>query len=265
MNLSKVIKLKTSGGAEEGSYANDFMPFASLWAADGGENAGLDPEKVFKTQLAEVEAKAAAIIDAARAEADNIRESAHQEGLASGEKVGREGVAAEFAKAIDAIKAVLANLQEKCLQVDQHIDGDIYELIKTMVDRLVNHEVSVNPKVIQATLAKALDFVVENCTVKVSLHPNDFSRLKDAGLADPHLLEGRNRIQLMEDPSVDEGGCRLATNFGEVDASLNNRRQLLYQVVDQAFMDSLADDIPTERMAPEIDGEDDFGGDDSEL
>ena len=87
-----------------------------------------------------------------------------------------------------------------------------------------------------------MEYVVENTTVKVSLNPEDFNRFKEVGLDSQSLLEGRNRIQLVEDPGISEGGCLLTTGFGEVDVTLEHRRTLLYDAIEQAFMAALAED-----------------------
>lgn len=109
-----------------------------------------------------------------------------------------------------------------------------------MVDRLVYHEVSVNPLVIQACLKKAMEFVVENSTVQIHLHGDDFGRLKKASLENSRLIEGKNRIQLVEDPNIAVGGCFLKTDFGEIDATLENCKARLYGAVEQAFLAAMA-------------------------
>lgn len=254
-NLSKVIKLQGHGTqkgkrVKAAGQLKQFQPFEALWSGNGAEGAGLDPDKFLKKQLNEAQGQAAGLVESAKAEAVKIRDDAYQEGFAGGERAGREAAVSEYTEKINQLKALLNQLNEKALQIDRHFNADFLTLVKTMVDRLVNHEVSVNPNVVQATLEKALRYVVENCMVKVSLHANDFNRLKQAGLDNPKLLEGRNRIQLIEDPSITEGGCLLSTDFGEIDSTLENRRELLYQAVDQAFMESLARD-DEEAFAPE--------------
>ena len=114
-----------------------------------------------------------------------------------------------------------------------------------MVDRLVHQEVSTNSRVIQACLKRALSFVVEKSVAKVHLHPDDFIRIREASLANPTLLEGKNRIELIEDATISEGGCFLETDFGDIDATLEYGREKLFDAVEKVFRTSL-----TEKVEP---------------
>ncbi|HSR37135.1 MAG TPA: FliH/SctL family protein, partial [Desulfurivibrionaceae bacterium] len=109
-------------------------------------------------------------------------------------------------------------------------------------DRLVHHEISVNPLVIQACLQQAMTFVVENSLVKVHLHSDDLHRIKEISLENPALFEGKNRVQLVEDPAIGQGGCLLKTSFGEIDATIEGGKAKLYEAVEQAFLAALAAD-----------------------
>lgn len=75
----------------------------------------------------------------------------------------------------------------------------------------------------------------------IHLHPEDFTRIKEASLDNPDLLQGADNIELMEDPAINQGGCLLETDFGTIDATLENCRENLYQAVDQAFLAALAE------------------------
>ena len=114
-------------------------------------------------------------------------------------------------------------------------------MVNMMVDKIVNHEVSVNPRVITASLKKALSYVIENSLVKIHLNSIDFSKIKEASLENPDILEGFSQLELIEDQSVSVGGCLLETEFGEVDATIENRKEKLFEAIDRFFMQSLSE------------------------
>ncbi|MBI4792925.1 MAG: flagellar biosynthesis protein, partial [Deltaproteobacteria bacterium] len=89
-------------------------------------------------------------------------------------------------------------------------------------------------------LRKAMEYVVEDSVVKVHLQADDFQHIKEMSLEDPSLLQGTRRIELMEDPAVSRGGCLLQTDFGEVDATLDNCRERLFAIVERAFFEAMA-------------------------
>ena len=187
--------------------------------------------------------EAAEILRQAGDQAETLRQEAYAEGLAKGEAAGKAAGLAQYEQQCAEFAALFAALNGEREAVLQQHEEDMLALITTMVDRLVYHEVSVNPLVIQACLKKAMEFVVENSTVQIHLHGDDFARLKKASLEDSKLIEGKNRIQLVEDPNIAVGGCFLKTDFGEIDATLENSKARLYEAVEQAFLAAMAADI----------------------
>jgi len=82
----------------------------------------------------------------------------------------------------------------------------------------------------------------ESCSVQsgqVHLHHEDFELVKQAILKDPSLLPGNARAQLVEDAAISQGGCLLETDFGEIDATFENSRDLLFAAVDKAVASAL--------------------------
>jgi len=233
-------------GAKKGPPARDgFMSLVSFWEQSGdapGRESKADPLEKLREKEAEIKRQGEEILAGARAEATRIEEEAYQKGFAKGEEEGRSQGKKVFDQALQRLEMTLAAMEGQLAEENSRYQEELLLLITTMVDRLVQHEVSTNPRVIQACLMRALSFVVEKSVVKVHLHPDDFSRIREASLENPSLLEGKRRIELMEDGSITEGGCFLETDFGDVDASMEHGREKLYEAVDRAFRVSLAED-----------------------
>lgn len=220
----------------------DFLSFEDFWLAKPGSAEAKKLKRQRSPREVAME-EAAEILRQAGAEAEKIREEAYAEGLAKGEAEGKAAALAQHAQQLEELAALLTALDGEQEAVLRQHQENMLALITTMVDRLVYHEVSVNPLVIQACLKKAMEFVVENSTVQIHLHGDDFARLKRASLENSRLIEGKNRIQLVEDPNIEVGGCFLKTDFGEIDATLENSKARLYAAVEQAFLAAMAADI----------------------
>lgn len=241
MNLSKVIKIQQDSVVRTAPNmeTEEFLSFEDFWQAKPGS---AEAKKIAKNRpLREVAMEeAAAIIRRAGEQAERLRQEAYAEGLAKGEAAGKATGLAQYEQQLQEFAALFAALDgEQEALLWQH-EESMLVLVTTMVDRLVYHEVSVNPLVIQTCLKKAMEFVVENSTVRIHLHVDDFARLKKASLENSRLIEGKNRIQLVEDPNIAVGGCLLKTDFGEIDATLENCKTRLYAAVEQAFRAAMA-------------------------
>lgn len=245
--MSKVIKLQQNRVVQTAPSleTEEFLSFEDFWQVKPGSAAAKVLEKKRSPREIAME-EAAEILRQAGEQAETLREEAYAEGLAKGEAAGKATGLARYEKQVEELGALFTALDGERQAVLRQHEESILALITTMVDRLVYHEVSVNPLVIQACLKKAMEFVVENSTVRIHLHGDDFGRLKKASLENSRLIEGKNRIQLVEDPNIAVGGCFLKTDFGEIDATQENCKARLYAAVEQAFLAAIAADN-TER------------------
>jgi len=229
LQKGRVVKTAPSLATEE------FLSFEDFWQVKPGS----DEAKRLETHKSPQDiamAEAVEIMRQAGEQAEKLKDEAYAEGLARGEGEGRAAGLAQYEKQLEKFGAVFAALNVELESILRQHEETVLALITTMVDRLVYHEVSVNPLVIQTCLKKAMEFVVENSTVQIHLHGDDFNRLKKASLENSRLIEGKNRIQLVEDPNIEVGGCFLKTDFGEIDATMENRKARLYAAVEQAFL-----------------------------
>ncbi|MDZ7641957.1 MAG: FliH/SctL family protein [Desulfurivibrio sp.] len=247
---SKAAAGQDHATGQDGSAGQDNAAGAEAAAGDARQMGEPDPRETARREAAE-------IIEQAQSEAAQLKETARQEGRAEGERQGRKEGKKEYAQRLAKLDQVLKTLDGQRGAIIERYRQELLTLVTTLSDRLVHHEVSTNPAVIERCFRDAMAYVVENSLVKVHLNPDDFHRLKEAGLADPTLFGGKNRIQLLEDPAIAAGGCLLKSDFGEVDATLDSARDKLYQAVDQAFQAALgqvdaAAEEPVEVSPPPV-------------
>ena len=239
--MSKVIKLQQDRVVQTAPSleTDEFLSFEDFWQTPPGSVEAKEFKKRRSPQEIALE-EAAEIIRQAGDQAESLRQEAYAEGLARGEAAGQAAGLARYEERLQELATLFTALDGELAEVLRQHEESILSLITAMVDRLVYHETSVNPLVIQACLKKAMEFVVENSTVQIHLHADDLARLEKASLENPRLIEGKNRIQLVEDSSLAPGGCLLKTDFGEIDATLENGKARLYAAVEQAFLAALA-------------------------
>lgn len=237
------IMTARAGGAGDEEAAENFQSFESLWedaGALGESGADYDPVRLLEAEQERLRQENEELVRAAQARVAQIEQEAYERGFKQGEEEALALRRAQDAEALQQAERLLAAIQGQRAALDARYERELLALVKSLVGRLVFHEISVNPLVIQACLKKAMEYVVENSTVRVRLHPDDFLRIKDASLENASLLEGKCEIQLLEDPAIAQGGCYLETDFGEVDATLEQRQTTLERVVDSSLLAALA-------------------------
>jgi flagellar assembly protein FliH len=232
---NSIMITRRPAGAE--SAEGGFHALSSMWQVDDPELVAalsqLEKEKErLRQEAVVVQAETEAMVLAARAKVAQIEKEAHDKGLATvqaeaeaKEKARMDQFAADTAKLFAAMAADRQQLHER-------YEADILTLVKAMVDRVLFHEVTVNPQAIEVCLKTALAYVVDNANITIRLHGQDLERFKQAAMARPELLAGFPKIELTEDPTISQGGCLIETGFGDIDATLDSRRERLYAAID---------------------------------
>ena len=222
-------------GRNRPASQEEFLSYEQIWQMTGGKSAETDAALLHqvKTQYQAAQKKANEIVLAAQAEAGRVEQEAFRKGFEQGREEGEQAGRQQFDKVAQRFAALFDSCSSQALHIEQAYQQKILELIKAMAERLAGIEVATNPAVIKAALEHALATVADNLKVRVRLNPADLRNLKEAGLLEG--LAADSRLQLVEDRGVTAGGCLLSTDYGEVDATWETRRQLLFDAVEQAF------------------------------
>ena len=162
------------------------------------------------------------------AQLDEIRKAAQQEGYEQGRKEGqayghREGLEegrAEVQKRIVQLDQMLAALDRPFDELDEQLENEVVTLVISMVRQLIRREVKLDPGQIVGVVREALGILpigVRN--IRVVLHPDDAELVREAYTISDH----DQKWQIVEDPVVQRGGCRIHTDTSQVDATLDSR------------------------------------------
>jgi len=171
-----------------------------------------------------------------RAEQEDLKNRAYEEGLASGQEEGRRQGREEYAEKLGSITSLIDELGEIPKKLVHEHETEILELIKVIAERLVQQEISHDKPVIREILNSALEYIVESTTVSVKLNRADIELLNSSN-EEGEFLFAKRKVKLVEDNSISVGGCLVETGSGEVDATLENRRDILFAAVEKALTD----------------------------
>jgi flagellar biosynthesis/type III secretory pathway protein FliH len=196
---------------------------------------------------AAAEARAEQILADARAEAQRIIAGAEAKGLAQGQAEGltqglEEGRAQGHAEALaagaESIQQATAAFTAVAEQWDVQrtaLDRDARQQVLTFAlrfaEKLTHRVIETDEHVIVDQLAAAMARVLEPSDVAVRIHPDDRPTLTEAL---PDLLGKVSKLQhveLVDDPTLDRGGCVLGLAGGEVDASIDTQLRRIVEVM----------------------------------
>lgn len=147
-------------------------------------------------------------------------EAGRQQGFEYGHKEGMEAGRAEVQQRIARLDGLLEALDTPFEQLDDQVEQEVVTLVIAMVRQLVRREIKADPAQIIGVVREALGVLPVNARrIRVLLHPDDAGLVREAYT----LGDSDQKWQIIEDPVVARGGCRVYTENSQIDATLESR------------------------------------------
>ena len=198
-----------------------------------------DVEEQARALLVRARQAAEELIAEAQREAVGLKAAAHAQGLAEGRREGlargsEEGRAAGRDQALEESRAQLARAVAALGEAVTDLDADRGELEAAALEEVVGLAIAVarrvtkrqgliDPCVLAENLREAMRLVVHAADVKVAIHPAQRATLDGALPALRLEFPRLGHVELVDDASVDPGGCRVYAGGGRVDATLDEQ------------------------------------------
>ncbi|MDH4581034.1 flagellar assembly protein FliH [Pseudomonas sp. BN415] len=168
-------------------------------------------------------------------ELEAIRQDAYNEGFATGERDGfHAGQLKARQEAEVAVNTRLAQLETLMVQLldpiaeqDRQIEESLVHLTSLITRQVIQRELRVDSSQIRHVLREALKLLPMGASnLRIHINPQDFEQVK--ALRERHEETWR----ILEDESLEPGGCRVETEHSRIDASIETR---LSQAMKQLF------------------------------
>jgi flagellar assembly protein FliH len=183
-----------------------------------------------------------AVVAAARAEADAIREEARAEGLvqgrAEGAAVALEEARAQLGPAVQALAAATEALAQARDEVADRIEADAVGLALELAEKVVAGAIEVQPQRVLDAVRGALRCLVARERIQVLVHPEDLTLVREAMADLAAELGGVEHAEVLEERRIGRGGAIVRTPDAEIDAALRTK------------LDRARDVVATELGAP---------------
>jgi flagellar assembly protein FliH len=145
--------------------------------------------------------------------------SAHAKGVAEGERAAAAAAEARWHGALQQISSSLKALAEAKAQMQRDAERQIVRLAQAIAARVIHRESTLDPKVLVEIAQRAVSKVGEASRVTVRLNREDV-----AAAGGPKAF-GDGSLTVVLDESLPRGGCRIDSERGTVDASIDAQIQ----------------------------------------
>jgi flagellar assembly protein FliH len=168
-----------------------------------------------------------AVVAAARAEADQIRAQAREEGLAQGRAEGEAAARAEsealLQPALQALAAASDALAAERAEVAERVERQAVELALELAGKVVAGTIEAQPERVLDVVRGALRCLVERERVQVLVHPEDLAIVRESMDRLRGELGGIEHVEVQEERRLGRGGAIVRTPDAEIDADLRTK------------------------------------------
>lgn len=160
------------------------------------------------------------LVSRAQEESENIKKSAFDEGY----RLGLEKASAD----LDAFRNELSKFMNAKKDVFEFIAPDILEISVDIAKKIIKKELESDPQTLINTIVDVLRSVSKNeAKINIRVHPHAVQFIKDTIPNITYQYGIDSKINVISDPSVDEGGCVFQTSNGIVDASIDTQMEII--------------------------------------
>ncbi len=190
---------------------------------DEAQHIKQDAENEAADLLQNAEKQAQEMIDEARSTVDEILDAAKKEGIASGRDEGYEEGKAEVERLIQHLRTIISKAIEKRNQIIDQSETQIIDLVLLISQKIIK-VISENQKnVVINNVIQALRKLKSRGDVVIRVNLEDVKLTSDHVKDFMRMVENVRSITVMEDSSVDRGGCIIETDFGRIDARISSQ------------------------------------------
>ena len=191
-------------------------------------------------------------------ELESIRQEAYNDGFATGEKEGfhstqlkvRQEAEAALTAKVASLEHLMNNLMAPLAEQDMQLEKAMVGLVEHMTRQVIQREMKTDSRLIEQVLREGLKLLPMGAdNIRLFINPQDFEQIK--ALRERH----EERWRIVEDDTLQPGGCRIETEHSRIDASIETRiKRAMSQLFDQLHEQALhpaAPDIAVDLDTPD--------------
>jgi flagellar assembly protein FliH len=188
-----------------------------------GEERKRRAEEEAASIIAEAEKTAAEIGKGARTEFEEKRREAEDAGRKAGHEEGYAEGKAEVERLIERVQVILERSQDLRAEILADTEQQIIDLALLIARKVIKTISESQKTVVLQNIVQALKKVRARGTILIRVNIADLKLTSEHSKTFIQMMEGAKDVQVVEDSSVDPGGCIIETDFGEVDARISSQ------------------------------------------
>ncbi|MFW5710543.1 MAG: flagellar assembly protein FliH [Spirochaetia bacterium] len=161
----------------------------------------------------------------AESEVSKIRQDAYNEGYKAGHEEGYNSGKPEVERLVEQLHHIIDRTLEKRAEIIEESETQLINLV-LMITKKVVKVISENQKnVVINNVIQALRKLKSRGEVLIKVNLEDVELTTDHVKDFMRMVDNVQSVTVVEDSTVDKGGCIIETDFGEIDARISSQLQ----------------------------------------
>lgn len=169
-------------------------------------------------------------INDANSEVNNIKANAWEEGFNRGKQEAMQRMEEDVDAVLISANKVLTESSIKAREIFQDNKSEIIKLSFEIAKKIIKKEVS-DKEVLFENLVEAMKKAQSNKELKIFVNWEQLSFGKEIKDILKNNFQGIETIDIIEDRTVEPGGCIIETKLGKIDATIKNQLDIVFNAL----------------------------------
>ena len=169
-----------------------------------------------------------------------IEAQAFEDGYKQGCSQNLEGEKGKLAPLKEMLVSAAVSLQDQSILMRDQCEESTVKIALALAGRMISREIEQRPELADAMLHRTVAMGLDQEKLKIKANDGDcviIQRILKEHLTDPEAL---SNIQVTPDPAISRGGCVLETDFGVIDARIEQQLATIAEHLLQAVSETKA-------------------------
>lgn len=151
---------------------------------------------------------------------ESLEREAYEKGFRAGEKAGFEFGRQKADVLFSGIEGILNELSQFRPSLFAKCEREMAELCLSIARKVIHRETNIKEDGVLDILRAAMKSVVAGGEISIRVNPKDLEVVNSNRAELSRFCGGVKGVSVEADETVSRGGCIIATNFGEIDATI---------------------------------------------
>ena len=152
-----------------------------------------------------------------------VEELAYAKGFVEGEKAGIGSEKKQLQPLYDTLSETISGLEKLKKEISHNAEKELVKLALAIAEKILHREIATDKEAIFRVVEKALVKIDAHERIKIRINKSDLELMSTSGFQISGLYKNAKNATIEGDDSISRGGCVIETDFGSIDARIENQ------------------------------------------